>query len=196
MSRAHSKAARWADSIAYLKAAVSDQEPVDMELSHEDSPVLRDLGNGLVVAYLVDEGEGFAYVQYRDLQAAGVSEIELHRAAIANLSDLAATHLKVQPYGQIFAVFMEGNFEASVLLLDDVWDRALKDYTPRGVVVACPARDVLAFGDAGSEEALSELRGVVRRLRDAGGDHLLTFSLYRRESGQWRALPRGGEAGH
>ena len=39
---------------------------------------MRDLGNGLLVAYLVDEGSTYGYVQYRDLQSSGVTEAELH----------------------------------------------------------------------------------------------------------------------
>jgi hypothetical protein len=41
----------------YLKLDVTDDTGPVVELSHDDSPVLRNLGNGLLVAYIVDAGQ-------------------------------------------------------------------------------------------------------------------------------------------
>jgi hypothetical protein len=75
-------------------------------------------------------------------------------------------------------------FEASLLLVDALWDGALSQYAPNGFGIAVPARDVLAFADAGSASAIDELRAVVSRIFP-GGDHLITPELYRRQSGRW-----------
>jgi hypothetical protein len=58
----------WKRAIAYLKPDLTndDSEPT-VSLNHEDSPVLRDLHNGLVVAYLVDVGTSFEYLQNRHI---------------------------------------------------------------------------------------------------------------------------------
>jgi hypothetical protein len=75
-------------AVASLKrASPLDAEP-SITLSHQDSPVLTGLNNGLLVAYLVHQEEGFQYVQYRHLAAAGITEAELKRLGIANLSAL------------------------------------------------------------------------------------------------------------
>ena len=176
----------WSKAIAYLKPRLADDGPPPaLSISHEDSPVLRDLGNGFLVAYVIDEGGQFLFVQYRDLIRAGVTEEDLHKAGIDNLYALAEQHLRVQIYGGIFAVFMEGNFEASVLLLDTVWESSLAKHVRGGFVVAAPARDVLAFGDASSSHAIGELRAVVDRLAKSGVDHPLTNSLLHRREGRW-----------
>jgi Protein of unknown function (DUF1444) len=176
----------WARAIAYLKAKLPDEDPgVAVSLSPEDSPVLRDLGNGLLVSYVVDEGKNFGYVQKRHLFAAGIGASELHKSAIDNLYTLAEKHLRIQPYGPVFAVFMEGNFEASVLLLDTVWEVSLAKHVREEFVAAVPARDVLAFGDSSSPEAITELRTMIGRLKTSKGDHLLSTSLYRRKNGAW-----------
>jgi Protein of unknown function (DUF1444) len=178
----------WTRAIAYLKPNLTDDEPAPtISLSHEDSPVLRDLHNGLLVAYLVDKGESFSYVQYRDLLDAGVDEDRLHRTAVDNLYSLAERHLRIQPYGPVFTLFMEGNFEASVLLLDTVWDLSLAKHVQGEFVAAVPARDVLAFGDSSSPEAVVELRAIIDRLKSSGADHPLSTSLYRRRHGTWMA---------
>jgi hypothetical protein len=113
----------WTRAIAYLKPNLTnDESEATVSLNHEDSPVLRDLHNGLLVAYLVDEGTRFDYIQNRHLIAAEIDEERLHKTAIGNLYSLAERHLRIQPYGPVFTLFMDGNFEASVLLLDTVWD--------------------------------------------------------------------------
>jgi hypothetical protein len=88
------------------------------------------------------------------------------------------------PHGNIFALFLDGNFEASLLLLDDLWDQALSGYAPNGFVIAVPARDVLAFCDQASEEGVGELREVAARLFP-GGDHLISPQLFSREGDRW-----------
>src|SRR5579864_9124433 len=165
---------QWMNAIAYLKVDVSkDPTPAAITASHEDSLVLRDLGNGLLVSYLIDEGNQFKYIHNRHLIAADIDEQKLHETAINNLYTLAKEHLQIQPYAKapVFAVFMEGNFEASILLLDKVWDMSLAEYVGEEFVVALPARDVLAFGDSSSPEAIAELRAIIGRLET--GDHLL-----------------------
>jgi uncharacterized protein YtpQ (UPF0354 family) len=177
----------WTRAIAYLKRKLPDDgSPVTL-LSHGDSPVLKDLNNGLLVSYLVDEENKFSYVQNRHLLAAGIDETTLHRAAMENLYDIAEKHLKIQPYRSVFAVFMEGNFEASVLLLDTVWDTSFATYIREDFVVAIPSRDVLAFSDSSSAEGITELQAIVDRVAIVSSDRTLSTSLYRRRNGVWFA---------
>ena len=56
--------------------------------------------------------------------------------------ELAEQHPRMQPYGPVFALFMEGNFAASVLLLDTLWDVSFAKHVREEFVVALPARDV------------------------------------------------------
>ena len=176
----------WTRAIAYLKPdlAGDDSKPV-ITLKDLDSPVLRNLHNGLLVAYLVDQGTIFDYLQNRDLIAAGLDEEKLHKTAIDNLYSLAERHMRVESCGPAFTLFMEGNFEASVLLLDRVWDISLASYVKGGFVAAVPTRDVLAFADSSSPDAVAELRAIICRVHSGGADHPLANSLYRRRNGVW-----------
>lgn len=83
--------------------------------------------------------------------------------------------MQVQPYGSIFAVIAGGNFEASLLLLDGLWERAFRQFVSGDYAVAIPSRDVLAFGDAGDAKVRVELRAVIDRVWPPG-DHLRTSS--------------------
>jgi len=107
--------------------------------------------------------------------------------AIDNLYSRAEQHLRFEPYGPVFAVLMDGNFEASVMLLDSVWDISFADKVRGGLVAAAPASDVLAFGDVSSAEAVAELRALMARVGGSGADHLLASTLYRRHHASWVA---------
>jgi uncharacterized protein YtpQ (UPF0354 family) len=171
-------------AVASLKRALPvDGEP-DITLSHPDSPVLTDLQNGLLVAYAVDQEERFQYVQYRHLAAAGMTETELERFGIANLAALLGQKgADVRPHQNIFAVFFDGNFEASLILLDNLWSEELAHFVPNGFVAAVPCRDILAFCDAENASGILELRQLIQRVEN--GDHPISSVLYRRHGSIW-----------
>src|SRR5690242_19469858 len=134
-------------AIACLKRALPRGEPYpeDIVPSREHSPVLTNLNNGLFVAYLVDQVNHFQYVQQRHLDGAGLTQPELHQQSVANLRALLKKDIKVQPYGNEFAVLCGGNVEASAVLVDGLWNNALAHLAPNGFVVAIPCRDILEF---------------------------------------------------
>jgi len=141
------------------------------------------LRSGLADRHVIDEGNRFSYLQGRDLRKTGIREEELHRQALANLAGLADGKVAIRPSGPVWALFFDGNFEASLTLIDDLWTHGLREYA-RDPVVAIPARDVLAFCDVESTQGVTELRALVKRVWPSG-DHLLTEDLYRRVDGGW-----------
>jgi uncharacterized protein YtpQ (UPF0354 family) len=180
------------NAIAYLKAEVPSDDPSPaLELTGDDAVVMRPFASGLHIFYLIDEGESFSYVQERDLRAAGIGGDELHRKAIANLAALAEGNVTVEENGPIWSVSLDGNFEASLVLLDDLWTRGLREYAEEPVV-AIPSRDVLAFCDAESVAGIAELHAVVKRVWPSG-DHLVSENLYQRVDGKWRVHSYGSQ---
>jgi uncharacterized protein YtpQ (UPF0354 family) len=174
-------------AIAYVKADLTGQSLDDarIKLSADDSPVLKSLGNGLLVDYVVDNQNQFQYVQNRHLRDEGVTEAQLHEIGIANLTNLAATRpLRVQSHQDIFGVFLDGNFEASMLLLDDLWASGFRQFVRGDYLAALPTRDVFAFCDAASPSGRSELVEIVAKLKNST-DHPISHSLYRRVATQW-----------
>lgn len=158
-----------------------------MELSEPESPVIYEIGHRLLAAYVVYEGDSLTYVQYRHLAQAGMSADELHVSAVKNLAEISEGQVEVRSYGNIYAVIMGGTFEASLVLLDEFWSEWCSHLAPNGYVVAIPARDILAFGDASSAEAINELNQVCQRTYGEV-DHPLTNTLYRREGSTWTPL--------
>jgi len=164
-------------AVAYLKGTV-EGDSAAARLPEPDSPVLRSLGSGLVVAYVVDEPEGLVYVQHRHLAEAGMDAAQLHRSALANLDKLCSQHLRVEQHGPVFGVFVDGNFEASMFLLQALWQRDLAGLVDEGYMVAVPARDIMAFCDMASEEGVATLKAMVERVHE-NGDHLISKNTFR-----------------
>jgi uncharacterized protein YtpQ (UPF0354 family) len=167
----------------YLRPSLPESKP-DVTARAGNAPVLRDLGNGLLIAYVLDVGDHFQYLQWRDLEDSGLNESELHEHAVYNLTAVANEKLRVEPHDRVFAAFLDGNFEASLLLIDDLWDKRFASTISHGFVAAVPARDIIAFCDATSSEGIAQLCQIVARA-NKGGDHLLTSVLYRRQEKQW-----------
>lgn len=173
---------------AYLKARVPDDNSSVIALAQDDSPVLRPFVDPLLISYAVDAGTHYELVQNRHLQKDGIDEQTLHRIGLENLGRLVNERpTRVHPYGNIFAVTMGGDFEASLILLDSLWDEHFRPFVPGDYAAVLPARDVLAFCDASSAAGLDELRQVVQRVFTTG-DHVLADRIYGRRSNQWEPL--------
>jgi len=171
------------NAVAYIKAEVKDECEV-IELSHADSPVLINLNNGLLVSYLSDDGKNFSYIQNRDIEELKLNEQQLHEYGIYNLSLKLNSKMEIRQTEGIYAVLLDGNFEASLLLVDELWDNSLKKLTPNGAVVCIPCRDILAFCDKDSKEGITQLNTIISRIWDKG-DHLISNKLFIRNNKAW-----------
>lgn len=138
-----------------------------------EARLVRDIGNGFMIGYAVDDG----WVLPQHL-CAGATLADLHRQAMDNLFTLCAYHIRVQQFDSFFGVFIDGRFEASMFLLERLWQKDFANLVGKGYAVAAPARDVLAFCDIDSDAGKAELKRMIARVWD-GGDHLLSRELFR-----------------
>jgi hypothetical protein len=83
---------------------------------------------------------------------------------------------------------VDGNFEASLILVDGLWDKALAQLAPNGFVAAIPARDILAFCDANSAAGIAELHQLIGRIQN--GNHMLSRELFQRADAGWSRFSR------
>jgi hypothetical protein len=126
-------------------------------------------------------------VRGAQLRASGLAIGELHANAVWRLAGLAEERAEVQRFGHLSVVLMGGGFEASLVLCDEFWDSWHAGLAPGGFVVALPAAEVLAFGDASSAAAIRELDDLCTRIAPAA-EHPLTDRLYRRIGGRWEPM--------
>lgn len=168
--------------LPYLKASVAADDTACLELSADESPILAPYIGDLLVAYVVDDGSQLRLINEGERRASEVSTRALHEAAIANLSrQVADRGVKLARHGGIMALLFDGNFEATLLLCEELWPHVHEQLGAELFAVA-PARDVLAVS---SPENVTELQEVIARVWP-DGDHLLTRQVYRRAEGSWK----------
>lgn len=141
----------------------------------------------LFTLHVVDEPQGLVYIQDHHLEEEGMSQKALREIALQNLRSLFQEKLEVRRMGAIFGIFVDNNFEASGLLLDELWDSMMCSLIDNSFVVAVPSRDVLAFCDSQSTEGIKTLQEVIRRTyaEPENPNHLLSQDLYQRVDGKW-----------
>jgi len=95
----------------------------------------------LIVAYVVDAPETIRYLTNKNLADLKVSVEELHKQALKNLVSILPA-VDIQEANGVYRVRCDGNYDASLVLLDDFWDK-WPFKVPGEIVVAVPARDWL-----------------------------------------------------
>ncbi len=128
----------------------------DMTLSEMDSPVEQRLVADLIIFYAFDVGSHFEILAKRDLMRLGVSKNELHDRALQNLRGLNL-EVRSNQGDRILMLTAGGNYEATLLLLPEIWD-SVASLVSGQIVASVPARDILyVTGDADIEN-LADMR--------------------------------------
>jgi len=144
-----------------IYVALPNSGPADVTLAHENSPVEQSLVADLVIFYAFDFDTHYQILANRDLPRLGVSVEELHNRAVQNLR---ALKLEVRAHSgdRVIMLTAGGNYEATLLLLSEVWE-SVAAMTTGQLIVSVPARDLIfATGDS-AKENLGELRRVTSK---------------------------------
>jgi hypothetical protein len=91
-------------------------------------------------------------------------------------------------YGGSYVMTMGGLFVASLLLLNDLWNRRFHSLVRGQYIVAIPSRDILAFGDSSSDVAMVRLRALARRSMENELDRVITSTLHVRIHDMWQPV--------
>lgn len=168
--------------------------PPGIDPSQVALPAMRSTGGIFGVQYVIDEGEHYIAVAAAELEAAGITLDELHQMALRNLRKLVTSSqpgLKLQRLkgadgnGKAVRVTLDGENEASLVLLDDLWDRSFLKYIPSGVMAVIPTRDVCVFIDMASVTGggLGDLVDVVAKMHQ--GRNGAFGDVLHRQNGKW-----------
>lgn len=168
-----------------------DMPGVDM--SQLVMPVARACGI-FGLNYMVDEGHQYTALNDDELAKSGFSLDELHQLAMRNLRQLvkqAEPGLKLHRLpaadgpSEAIMLTLDGDNEAALLLLDDLWDKSLAKHISNGVIAVAPARDMCVFIDMNSvtKGGLGDLQNVVMKIHERQG-HSFPGLLHRKD-GRW-----------
>lgn len=161
-------------SIAFLVPATAD----------DGAPLLRPCFPGFACAYAVDQGDHFEFVTAEQLAEAELDSDAIHTRALRNLTDRVNAELELLPLGDgTFELSCGGHFEASLVLLDPLWDTALRGHIKGEFLAIAPTSDVLVFGDTADPDASERLGQLLERFSD--DDERLGLTIFERADGGW-----------
>ncbi|MFZ2754013.1 MAG: DUF1444 family protein [Lysobacteraceae bacterium] len=147
--------------------------------------VYEDINDALVVVYAVDTPSNIAYLSPDELESLGVQREDLRALAVRNLRGLLPG-IEVHRGDLVNMITADGNYEASLLLFADLWEREREKL--RGEpVAAVPARDLLLFADSANPDAVAQLKHLAAKMRGEA-TYALTDRLFLLREGNWLPL--------
>lgn len=186
--------------IAYLRYFVPvgkwidpDLEMVSVDLggASQESPACSAAHVGFIVLYVNDTGNSLNSVTLSMVNKLEVTPRELYKAGLKNLNthvyEKVKTGIQISQSkdGHYYRMALDGDFDASLLLLDRVWNNLqLRKLTPNGTVVAIPNRGSLLFCDAGQSDSIQIMQSKAKQLA-TGSDWAITERLFIRRHHRW-----------
>ena len=157
-------------TLPIIAPAESPDETAPLKaFSEENALVVRSFNEAYTISYVVEEPGALAYVRWRDVDG----DIDkVHDIALANLRVRANAKLRLAPRGGFVDVVLDGKIDASLLLLDELWDGngIVARAVTSPIVAAAPSSESLVVASASSKEGLRHLGSlrapmlVVRRI--------------------------------
>lgn len=142
----------------------------------------------LIILYAEDTPRNIRYLGDDDLDDLGVDRAGLRQAAIANL-DRLLPEVQAQGSDGTYMLIADGNYEASLLLFDDIWNGDLWSTgslpVSGEVVIAVPARDVLVVTGSRDAVGIATLRDIARDIV-ASDPYSLTDQLFVYRNGRFQ----------
>jgi len=163
---------------------IKDQTYIDF-LGEGTSVPIEHLAADLWIVYAVDRDTNITSLSEREMIALELPREDLRDLAAENLRNILPP-VECHGEGPWFLLTAGGDYVASLLLLDWVWEFAAERVDGQVVAVA-PTRDVVLFTGAGSAEGLAAIRQRARELVSTS-DHVVSPTLLRRIGDCWAAF--------
>jgi len=149
--------------------------------------VYDDFNQELVIVYAEDKPTQTNYFDAASLAKAGVDRKALKSLALANLLRILP-ELKREEIDGVSMLTAGGDYDASLLLVDEIWSGDMLKVEGE-IVVAVPARNVLLFVPASDQARVDELKALVRRVF-AEYSYTLTDQLFVFRKGKFQRYSR------
>ena len=134
----------------------------------------------LVIVYAQDDPNRMRYLTTQE--DFGLSREGLRSLAVANLKRVLPK-IEMGRVGDVALMSAGGNYEASLLLIDDIWSSG-QIQVNGDIVVAIPTRDTLLVTGSRSRSGLKLVRELTAKFK-AQGPYELTDTLFRYRDGRF-----------
>ena len=143
------------------------------------------LNDELIVLYAEDTPNNIRYLSRADLEKAGVKVGEARALAVKNLHRMLPD-IQQRAGDLIGMITADGNYEASLLLFDEIWSGG-QIKVDGEIVVAVPSRDVVMFTGSRNAAGLAKLRELADQIT-AEGNYTLTNALFVYRKGKFETF--------
>lgn len=128
--------------------------------------VYEQYNDELIIAYAEDTENSIRYLTYDDLKSLSIKEDSLRPIAIRNLDKLL-TSIQRRGGDGVYMLIAGGNYEASIILLDDV---LTKESLPVNgdFVIAIPNRDMLLITGSNDKDGILKIKDVAKKSFETG----------------------------
>ena len=140
----------------------------------------------LYCVYAIDREDSIKTIGPEDLDTLQVQRNNIRTVALENLSALLPP-AECHGDGPWFLLTAGGDYVASLILFDNIWDEQLAAMVSGDLVAAVPSRDVVLFTGSGSSEGIAAIRRKAKEIVTTG-DHVISDTLIRRSEGKWSAF--------
>jgi uncharacterized protein YtpQ (UPF0354 family) len=147
--------------------------------------VWEEYNSELLIFYAEDTPKTIRYLSDSDLRSLGLSRKELRRLGIRNLLSMLPS---IELHGEdgVFMMTAGGDYEASLILADSIWDSG-QVKVDGDVVVAIPSRDLLLICGSRHAAAIAKVREMATKMASES-PYRLTPTLFVRRKGTFRPL--------
>jgi hypothetical protein len=145
-------------------------------------PTSEKLTADLWVLYVFDNEGTMSFLTEEQREKLGLDLKTLRALSMGNLRRITPD-LKRQGTNDLYMLVLDGNYEASLLLSDKLWE-SQASVVKGDIVAVVPSRDVLLFSGTGSPSAIKTMQDEARKI-DETGSHLISTTLLIRHSNHW-----------
>ena len=162
--------------------ATATLDAFDVQLATWKEPtsiIRRPFAADITLCFVFDVPSGLRYATQSDLKKIGITEDALAAAAARNFDALTGA-TRWSRSGNAMIAELDGNFELSLLTLDDLWPE-IEKALGGPIVVGVPARDSVVAVRVDDADALEKVRQAMRNTFA----HPISSQLLMRKNSKW-----------
>ncbi len=164
----------------------------DTEAQKQNDPICTLAHCGFMAFFANDHGNNLHCITKPTTARLGMRNDALYKIGINNLDHYAFHQCKPgiqiakNTTGSHFRISLDGDFDASLMLLDKVWNHLeMHMRTPNGIVAAIPDRSTLLFCDAAQLDSILNLAQQAKEVFAAAQSRAITERLFIRRHQRW-----------
>jgi hypothetical protein len=146
-------------------------------------PIVKNICEDLNYLYAIDKDYSYEIIQEDKLLELNITEEELHEIALTNFRQLLSTNLKAQGDKNGLMFMVNGNLEAGLVLIDEIWDQ-VENQIGEQIVIAVPSRDVIVATGKSNRRMIESFNERAKIILNSG-DHPLSRNWFVRNNKKW-----------